>query len=141
MPSLSSAQSELVGATCRTDRYTMAYQLQQLVGSMQFVVQFEPQATPLRLALLRQLREDVACVVPPDSMRPIPPITDDLSIGDLIIAAELIRATLVAAMGPDEQEEHTKLAATPVAATGANGGHIGFRRAADQTPPVNVPIR
>ncbi len=130
-----------VGATCRTDRYTMAYQLQQFVGALQFVAQFDPHPTPFRLAILRQLREDVACVVPVESMRPIPEVNEQLSMGDLIIAGEMIRATLVAAMGPEEQEEHTKLQASAAAPSGANGQHIGFRRAADQTPPVNVPIR
>lgn len=131
----------VTGATCRTDRYTMAYQLQQFVGSLQFVVQFDQQATPFRLAILRQLRADVACVVPEESMRPIPEVSEQMGMGDLIIAGEMIRATLVAAMGPDEQEEHTKLQATSAVPTGGNGQHIGFRRAADQAPPVNVPIR
>jgi len=136
------SQPELVGKTCRTDRYTMAYQLQQFGGSLQFVAQFDPNVTPFRLAILKQLREDVACVVPPDSMRPIPEISEQISMGDLIIACEMIRATLVAALDPDEQEENSKLNSAQVLAQAGNAAnHIGFRRAADMQPQVNVPVR
>ncbi len=89
-------------------RMILALQLQGLGEALRFTLQSGKAPGPLTVELYNKLRADADALADGRALARIPAIGAQSDPGDLLVAAEVLRSTVVACLTPEEHEERER---------------------------------
>jgi len=92
----------------RTHEFIASFQIDGVCGALQELVPHGIEPGPDLRAMLQSLRDDFVGRCKGRSIDLIPPVTDSTSGVDLLAIAEVLRATNIAFLTPDEQQERRR---------------------------------
>lgn len=89
----------------RSGRFMVYFQATGLCEALRTAIQAGGKPGKLTVEFLRKLREDAQQIGAGPAFERLPPVDDTSSPADLLIAAELIRSSMLAFLSPEEIEK------------------------------------
>jgi hypothetical protein len=109
----------------RSCRFILYFQADGVCNSLRLAVQVGQTAGPETVALLHAMTEDARLIGEGKAFERLPAITEDTSVVDMLVAAEVIRASMLCFLSPEEVEEQRR-------AIGFGAGHSPPGAASDR---------
>ena len=93
----------------RTARFIDSYQIQALCEALRFALQTGNTPGPAAIEVLSSIRKSMSVIIKTDGPQVdrVPDVTSEMSAVDLLAIAEVMRATYLAFLSPEELEEQS----------------------------------
>jgi hypothetical protein len=93
----------------RSGNFLLYYQAEGLCQALRLTMQTRQDPGPTMIAFLKTLRDCALKVGTGEPFERLPKINDNSPITDLLVAAEVIRTTMLAFLTPEEMEEQKRV--------------------------------